>query len=234
MSTLWKIGVIGDKHINLNYLKDTMEDAHKVTIEGKDFFVGKYKIVQLILCNCFDDKDIELSVDVFKNNFNVHLVVGLAVGSSLSDEVKLCDMVFAHDVIDLRDIKDFEQGERVSYATDCMTRRIAIEAYNRIKMKSWSYHIGRIISTQEIIVSKEKRMSLFRESGACCIDSISAKIGFEASKKNLKYFFMCIIADAANHNSVVIRNEFSPIAAHCASSFFKKFLNEIFTKVISV
>lgn len=229
------LGIIGAMDIEVDSLKNEMENPAINIIAGKDFYEGVIGGKDVVVVKCGIGKvNAAMCTQILADRYNVDAVINTGVAGSLNNDIDICDIVIStvaqeHDmdvtalgyekgIIPDMDVSIFEADRKLVE----LTKKSAKEAGLDVKVFE-----GKVVSGDQFISTHEKKKSLKNSFGGDCAEMEGAAIAHVASLNNIPFLVIRAISDKADGGAHMDYPTFEKKAA--ANSIL--LLNEIIKNV---
>ncbi len=223
------LGIIGAMTVEVESLKQIMEEVEIITVSGIDFYRGK-------LCG----KDVVVAVSgVGKVSaaicaqtmiivFKVNAIINIGVAGGLSPKLKVCDIAVATAVVEhdmdtsaLGDPIGFISGLNLVYM-NC-DEKISEALYNASK-KLVNTEKGIIASGDQFISNIEKKTFIVDSFNAIATEMEGAAIGHVCLVNKVQFGVLRAISDGADDGAPMSFEEFTVKAVKNSISIIIEFL----------
>ena len=229
------LGIIGAMDIEVDSLKNEMENPAINIIAGMDFYEGVIGGKDVVVVKCGIGKvNAAMCTQILADRYNVDAVINTGVAGSLNNDIDICDIVIStvaqeHDmdvtalgyekgIIPDMDVSIFEADRKLVE----LTKKSAKEAGLDVKVFE-----GKVVSGDQFISTHEKKKSLKTSFGGDCAEMEGAAIAHVASLNNIPFLVIRAISDKADGGAHMDYPTFEKKAA--ANSIL--LLNEIIKNV---
>ena len=229
------LGIIGAMDIEVDSLKNEMENPAINIIAGMDFYEGVIGGKDVVVVKCGIGKvNAAMCTQILADRYNVDAVINTGVAGSLNNDIDICDIVIStvaqeHDmdvtalgyekgIIPDMDVSIFEADRKLVE----LTKKSAKEAGLDVKVFE-----GKVVSGDQFISTHEKQTSLKNSFGGDCAEMEGAAIAHVASLNNIPFLVIRAISDKADGGAHMDYPTFEKKAA--ANSIL--LLNEIIKNV---
>ena len=220
------LGIIGAMDIEVDSLKNEMENPTINKIAGMDFYEGVIGGKDVVVVKCGIGKvNAAMCTQILADRYNVDAVINTGVAGSLNNDIDICDIVIStvaqeHEkgIIPDMDVSIFEADRKLVE----LTKKSAKEAGLDVKVFE-----GKVVSGDQFISTHEKKESLKNSFGGDCAEMEGAAIAHVASLNNIPFLVIRAISDKADGGAHMDYPTFEKKAA--ANSIL--LLNEIIKNV---
>lgn len=229
------LGIIGAMDIEVDSLKNEMENPAINKIAGMDFYEGVIGGKDVVVVKCGIGKvNAAMCTQILADRYNVDAVINTGVAGSLNNDIDICDIVIStvaqeHDmdvtalgyekgIIPDMDVSIFEADRKLVE----LTKKSAKEAGLDVKVFE-----GKVVSGDQFISTHEKKEGLKNSFGGDCAEMEGAAIAHVASLNNIPFLVIRAISDKADGGAHMDYPTFEKKAA--ANSIL--LLNEIIKNV---
>lgn len=221
-----RIGIIGAMELEVETLKSKMKLEEIITKASMDFYKGTLDGTKVVVVKSGVGKvNAALCVQILIDVFRVSYVINTGIAGSLCADLDIGDIVISSDAVhhdmDVRifgyalgevpgiGIREFKADERlVALAEKC-----CLEAN-----PDTSVRIGRIVSGDQFISSKEIKNSLIENFQGLCTEMEGASIAQGAYLNKIPFVIIRAISDKADDSAQEDYPTFEKKAAqHCAN-----------------
>lgn len=229
-----RVGIIGAMSIEVDFIKSKMTFIDEKKYAGFNFYLGKYKNLDIVLTICGIGKvNASSCTQILIDRFNVSKIINTGIAGSLNDDVKLCDIVISdnvtyHDVRQIQMISCYPYKE--FFCANKELINLAIRAYQNICPKENNYHIGRIVSGESFISDKNLKQAIIESYNPYCVEMEGAAIGHVAEINDVPFVIIRSISDNADENATISYEEFEKISANISAKLVLKMLELLITE----
>lgn len=222
-----KLGIIGAMSVEVQTLKETMEELKVSTRAGMEFYEGTLEGLPAVVVQCGVGKvNAALCVQVLCDCYGVTHVVNTGVAGSLCAELDIGDLVISDDAM----YHDFNcapinpcyavgqvPGLPVrSFAADKELINMAFNAAESVN--PGHVRIGRVASGDQFVCSKDQKNQIIEDTGALCTEMEGTAIAHAAWRNDVPFVIIRAISDKADDSAEMDYPTFENIAAHrCAN-----------------
>lgn len=232
-----KIGIIGAMELEVETLKAAMNVTKTLKKAGMDFFEGTLHETPVVVVRSGIGKvNAAICVQILADIFQVTHIINTGIAGSLNAALDIGDIVISKDVIhhDM-DVTIFgyapgevpQLGVREFPADETMIQ--LAEAARREATPDVKLVIGRVVSGDQFISSKEVKQRLIDTFQGDCAEMEGAAIAHAAYLNQLPFIIIRAISDKADDSAEMDYPTFERRAAHhCAlltENFVQKILN---------
>lgn len=221
-----KLGIIGAMSVEVQTLKEAMQDLTVSTKAGMEFYEGKLEGLDAVVVQCGVGKvNAALCVQVLCDLYGVTHVVNTGVAGSLCNELDIGDLVISDDAM----YHDFNcapinpcyavgqvPGLPVrSFKADDDLMKLAFDAAEAVN--PGHARIGRVASGDQFVCRKDQKLQIIADTGALCTEMEGAAIAHAAWRNSVPFVVIRAISDKADDSAEMDYPTFENIAAHrCA------------------
>ena len=222
-----KLGIIGAMQIEIETLKQNMENLQTREYAGMSFFEGTLEKLPVVVVVCGVGKvNAALCVQALCDIYSVTHIVNTGVAGSLCAELDIGDFVISRDAM----YHDFDchvlsglypVGQVPGMAVRAFPADEALMdlAYNAAEQVYAGHaRIGRIASGDQFICDKAVKQKIVEDTGALCTEMEGAAIAHAAWKNGVPFVVIRAISDKADDSAEMDYPTFEAIAAkRCAA-----------------
>lgn len=203
------IGIIGAMDEEVSQLKKIMTNTKVHNIASMDFYEGLIKNKRVIVVRCGIGKvNAAICAQVLIDKFNVEGLINTGIAGSLNVKIDIADMVLSKDAIQ-HDMNatgfGYDYGEIPRMKSSIFVADIDMIEKARIAClkvnPDINVHVGRILSGDEFVQSKEKKSWLLSQFGGYCVEMEGAAIAHVASLSNIPFLIIRGISDKADDSA---------------------------------
>ncbi|SCG83687.1 S-adenosylhomocysteine/5'-methylthioadenosine nucleosidase [Proteiniborus sp. DW1] len=220
-----KVGIIGAMPIEVDIIKNELENCFVETHAGLDYYIGKIKDIEVILLVCGIGKvNAAVYTQILIDQYSVDAIINTGIAGGLSDDIKHLSVVISnqltyYDVRRIQMINCFPNQE--FFIADANLIDLAIKIS---KSYDLDYHIGTIISGEDFITDTRRKKELHQIYKALCVEMEGAAIAHTAFVNNIPFLVIRSISDLANEATVKDYKKFEEIAAHKSANLAKEMI----------
>ena len=230
-----KIGIIGAMAVEVEALKDIMQNKTTQIISSVEYCSGKIKNIDCVVAEAGVGKvNAAVCTQTMILRFNPDVVINIGVAGGLSPELDVCDIAIADRVVEhdmdttpLGDEAGFITGlNKVYISTDEKISELMFQSAKEIsKIKVIK---GTIASGDQFIASEEKRNRIIKTfDNAVAAEMEGASIGHVCAMANKPFAVLRAISDGANSDSNMDFPTFTKLAAKNSVDIILKMLEKI-------
>lgn len=232
---MYKIGIIGAMELEVEELKSTMQSSTITQKAGMEFWEGSLNGQNVVVVKSGIGKvNAALCVQILADLFQVTHIINTGVAGSLDASLDIGDIVISKDAIhhDV-DVQVFgyplgevpQLGVRAfeADATLIQLAKTACEIANPgLKIK-----IGRVVSGDQFISSKEIKEKLIQEFQADCTEMEGASIAHGAYLNQIPFVIIRAISDKADNSAEMDYPSFERAAAKHSARLVEQLMAHI-------
>lgn len=216
------IGIICAMAIEVEGLKEMMENREDFTYAGVVFTKGTIEGREVVAAECGVGKvNAAMCAQMMIDRFNPDVIINSGVAGALVEDVTLCDMVVADDVVQhdmnatalgdpLGEIT-FPDGNRIFFPCD---KAVADKLYEISKTVEGSETFrGRIASGDLFVSRRSKRQRINIRFNALACEMEGAAIGHVCFRNGVPFCVFRVISDDLNKNQGMDFKAFCRIAS---------------------
>lgn len=230
-----KIGIIGAMDLEVDHLKSEMTVAKIVTKANMDFYEGTLNGASVVIVRSGIGKvNAALCVQILADVFEVSHVINTGVAGSLNAKLDIGDILISKDALhhDM-DVTIFgyklgevpQMGFR-EFVADERLAALAKEACEKVN-PDINAVIGRVVSGDQFISSKEVKEKLITEFQGDCAEMEGASIAHGAHLNNIPFVIIRAISDKADDSAEMDYPTFEAAAAKHSAALVKELVKNI-------
>ena len=238
MATNYTYGIIGAMdHEIQTFLKD-LENKKEENKYGLTFYLGKLKKYEVVIVKCGVGKvNAGRTTQILISEYSPKYIINTGIGGGLNNQLNIGDIVISTDLIQ----HDFDvtflgyakgymcTGENNKEPTKYLADNDLSEKIKKVLEKvcgERKVFLGRILTGDMFISSKEKREELVRDFGGYSCEMEGAAIAQVASLNKVPFTVLRVISDLPSGKGPEDYNNFEMEAARLSSLALETFLDE--------
>ena len=219
-----KLGIIGAMAIEIETLKENMENITLSSHAGMEFYEGMLEGLPVVVVQCGVGKvNAAMCAQILCSCYGVTHLVNTGIAGSLSAQLDIGDLVVSRDAMyhDFDCVHfGYEMGkvpgmDVVSFPADSMMMEYAYTAAETVN--PGHTRIGRIASGDKFVAEKELKEKIIAITGGLCTEMEGTAIAQTAYRNGIPFVILRAISDKADDSAEMDYPTFERIAAHrCA------------------
>lgn len=218
-----KLGIIGAMEVEIQTLKDAMENLTATERAGTHFYEGTLRGLPVVLVQCGIGKvNAAICTQLLCDCFGVTHIVNTGIAGSLCAELDIGDTVVSTEVLH----HDFDcthfgylpcqiPGLPQGFPADLELQALALEG---IRATGGQAHGGRIASGDQFVAAQAQKEQILARTGAICTEMEGAAIAQTAYRNQIPFVILRAISDKADHSAEMDYPTFERMAAiRCAA-----------------
>lgn len=220
-----KLGIIGAMKIEVDTLKENMENKTVTIRAGMEFCEGTLEGFPVVVVQCGVGKvNAALCVQILCDLFEVTHLVNTGIAGSLSNELDIGDLVISRDAM----YHDFDCGgfgyphgkvpgmDVIAFPANEMMIGFALAAAEAVN--PGHAKVGRVATGDQFICDKAVKNNIIEITGALCTEMEGGAIAQAAYRNEVPFVIIRAISDKADDSADMDYPTFEAIAAHrCAT-----------------
>ena len=230
-----RIGIIGAMDLEVEQLKSQMELERVVTKASMDFCVGRLNETDVVIVRCGIGKvNAALCAQILADVFEVSHIINTGVAGSLNAELDIGDILVSKDALhhDM-DVTIFgyqlgevpQMGFREFKADEHMIES-AVNSCREVN-PDLHVHVGRVVSGDQFISSKEVKQRLITEFQGDCAEMEGASIAHGAYLNQIPFVIIRAISDKADDSAEMDYPTFEKAAARHSAALVAHMLTQL-------
>ena len=228
-----RIGIIGAMSIEVEALKEKLEDSREETVSGIDFFCGRLCGKDVVIAKCGIGKVFAaICAQTMILRFGVTHIINTGIAGTLTEELDILDVAIANGVVQ-HDMDTSPIGDpvglisginMVTLPTSLKMGEIAEAVANELGIKS---RRGIVASGDQFISSSERKDFIKNTFGAVCCEMEGAAIGQVCYVNGVDFVIIRCISDNASGEAEMEYPEMVKIAAAKSQQLVEAILERI-------
>lgn len=220
-----KLGIIGAMTIEVEALKEVMENMRVSRHAGMEFCEGNLDGLETVVVQCGVGKvNAAICAQVLCDCFGVTHLVNTGIAGSLNAKLDIGDLVVSRDAMyhDFDCVHfGYEMGrvpgmDVVAFPADAALLDLASAAAELVNPGHTT--IGRVASGDLFVAEKAAKEAIIAKTGALCTEMEGAAIAHTAYRNGIPFVILRAISDKADDSAEMDYPTFERIAAHrCAA-----------------
>ena len=227
------IGIIGAMEIEVNVLKNLMDEAKIEVVSSIEFYRGKINGTDTVVAVAGVGKvNAAVCAEAMILKYAPTCIINVGVAGGLSDDLKIGDIAVATAVAEhdmdtspIGDPKGFITGINTVYMnTD---KRVSDMMYNAVVKNGLNVKRGVIASGDQFIASDAQRRFIINEFNAIAAEMEGASIGHVCTMNKVPFAVLRAISDSADSSSDMDFPTFAKMAAENSVKIILEFLKDV-------
>ena len=220
-----KLGIIGAMKIEVDALKENMENKTITVRTGMEFCDGTLEGLPAVVVQCGVGKvNAALCVQILCDCYGVTHLVNTGIAGSLSNELDIGDLVVSQDAM----YHDFDCGgfgyphgkvpgmDVTAFPADETMIGYAVSAAETVN--PGHVKVGRVATGDQFICNKEQKNTIIENTQALCTEMEGGAIAQAAYRNSVPFVIIRAISDKADDSADMDYPTFEAIAAQrCAA-----------------
>lgn len=215
-----KIGIIGAMAVEVQLLKDIMENVNVTTVSGIEYYSGTISDVDVVVAQAGVGKvNAAICAEAMILKFEPSAIINVGVAGGLSAKLKVGDIAVADFVVE-HDMDTSVLGDPLGFITGIDMVKIPCADWVSETLLQVAKNIdgvnavcGTIVSGDQFISSKEKKNWLVDTFGGIATEMEGASIGHVCYMNDIPFGVLRSISDSADDEADMSFNEFCNMAA---------------------
>lgn len=215
------LGIIGAMEIEVNRIKEQMEDVSVTDKAGMSFFEGKWNGNDVVVVRSGIGKvNAAVCAQILADTFHADAIINTGIAGSLKNEINIGDIVLSTDaiqhdmdaqgfgyapgVIPQMEVSDFQADEKLIE----LAKKCCAEVCPDIQVFT-----GRVVSGDQFISDKKKKEWLSSQFEGLCAEMEGAAIAQAAYLNHVPFLIIRAISDKADDSATMDYPGFEAMAA---------------------
>ena len=217
---MMKLGIIGAMAIEIETLKQQMEDTRCNLRTGMEFWEGKLENLDVVVVQCGVGKvNAAMCAQILCACYGVTHLVNTGIAGSLCAQLDIGDLVISRDAMyhDFDCVHfGYEMGkvpgmDTVSFPADETLIRFAQTAAETVH--PGHCHLGRIASGDQFVAEKPLKEQIISRTQGLCTEMEGAAIAHTAYRNGVPFVILRCISDKADNSAEMDYPTFERMAA---------------------
>lgn len=210
----YKVGIIGAMDEEVEILINKMSNKTITDKAGMVYYSGQLSSKDVIVVKCGIGKiNAAVCSQILISEFNVDVIINSGVAGALDNDLNIGDIVISKDTLN-HDMDTTAFGDE--YGVIPRMEKSIFEAEKKLidlAMKSGKKYnistvIGRVVSGDQFIASKEKKEWLVKQFNGTCAEMEGVSIGQTAYLNDVPFLILRAISDKADGSAFVAYEDF--------------------------
>ena len=228
------IGIIGAMEVEVQALKDLMDNAELKEISSVVFYRGKINGIDTVVAVAGVGKvNAAVCAQTMILEYSPDYIINTGVAGGLSEELKIGDVAVADKVAE-HDMDTSPLGDELGFITGINKVYMQCDEYISGLMYDAAKSVdginavrGTIASGDQFIASEEQRRFIKKNFNAVAAEMEGAAIGHVCTMNNVKFGVLRAISDGANSDSTIDFPTFTKMAVKNTVEIITKMLNKL-------
>ena len=228
------IGIIGAMEVEVQALKDLMDNAELKEISSVVFYRGKINGIDTVVAVAGVGKvNAAVCAQTMILEYSPDYIINTGVAGGLSEELKIGDAAVADKVAE-HDMDTSPLGDELGFITGIDRVYMPCDEYISGLMYDAAKSVdginavrGTIASGDQFIASEEQRRFIKKNFNAVAAEMEGAAIGHVCTMNNVKFGVLRAISDGANSDSTIDFPTFTKMAVKNTVEIITKMLNKL-------
>lgn len=215
-----KLGIIGAMKAEVAQLKEAMNSPEVISAAGMDFYTGAIAEKPVVVVQSGIGKvNAAVCTQLLIDRFDIQGIINTGIAGSLKEEINIGDIVLATDLVH-HDVDtggfgyppgQIPQMDIFSFPADEELRQTAMECFEAMNPEAKA-HCGRILSGDQFISDKQKKLWLSNTFNGYCTEMEGAAIAQAAYLNRIPCLIIRSISDKADDSAHMVYEEFEKLA----------------------
>lgn len=228
------IGIIGAMEVEVQALKDLMDNAELKEISSVVFYRGKINGIDTVVAVAGVGKvNAAVCAQTMILEYSPDYIINTGVAGGLSEELKIGDVAVADKVAE-HDMDTSPLGDELGFITGINKVYMQCDEYISGLMYDAAKSVdginavrGTIASGDQFIASEEQRRFIKKNFSAVAAEMEGAAIGHVCTMNNVKFGVLRAISDGANSDSTIDFPTFTKMAVKNTVEIIVKMLDKL-------
>ena len=226
------LGIIGAMDAEVIQIKEALTDVEIITKAGMDFYKGKLNDKPVVIVRSGIGKvNAGICTQILADIFNVTAIINTGIAGSLKAEINIGDIVLScdalqHDVDAVNfgyELGVIPQMKESIFKADEPLIELSKKCCKNV-CKDINIHIGRVVTGDQFISSKEKKEWLIENFKGYCTEMEGAAIAQAAYLNNIPFIIIRAISDKADDSATMDYPTFEAMAIKNSVNLIKEII----------
>ena len=214
------LGIIGAMDEEVAKLKEHMSDVEVITKASMDFYKGKLNGKDVVVVRSGIGKvNAAICTQILVDDFKITAVINTGIAGSLRNEINIGDIVLSTDALE-HDVEATAFGypigqiprmDTLAFEADKNLIALAETCCTKVNPDIKTF-VGRVVSGDQFIASKEKKEWLVENFAGFCTEMEGASIAHCAYLNNIPFLVIRAISDKADDSAQMDYPTFEALA----------------------
>ena len=214
------LGIIGAMDEEVAKLKEHMSDVEVITKASMDFYKGKLNGKDVVVVRSGIGKvNAAICTQILVDDFKITAVINTGIAGSLRNEINIGDIVLSTDALE-HDVEATAFGypigqiprmDTLAFEADKNLIALAETCCAKVNPDIKTF-VGRVVSGDQFIASKEKKEWLVENFAGFCTEMEGAAIAHCAYLNNIPFLVIRAISDKADDSAQMDYPTFEALA----------------------
>lgn len=229
-----RIGIIGAMTVEVQMLKDMMQNVNVAKASGIEYYAGTISDVDVVVAQAGVGKvNAAICTEAMILKYEPSAIINIGVAGGLATALKVGDIAIADTVVE-HDMDTSALGDPIGFISGIdiinipcagwVTEALGVAAQ---KIDGINTLCGTIVSGDQFISSKEKKTELVNRFGAIATEMEGASIGHVCYMNDVPFGVLRAISDSADDEADMSFNEFCEMAAKNSLKVILSFLETV-------
>ena len=229
-----KLGIIGAMTVEVQTLKEKLENLQITTRAGMEFYSGDLEGLPCVVVQCGVGKvNAAMCAQILCSQFSVTHLVNTGIAGSLNAELDIGDLVVSRDAMyhDFDCVHfGYEMGkvpgmDVVAFPADENMMTLALNAAEAVN--PGHAKVGRVASGDLFVAQRAAKEAIIAKTGAVCTEMEGAAIAQTAYRNSVPFVILRAISDKADDSAHMDYPSFEAIAARRCANVAMKLAKEL-------
>ena len=216
------IGIIGAMGLEVEELRDALEDRAETVLAGRSFYSGRLGGTGVVVvCSGIGKVNAAITAQMMIDRFEVEAIINTGIAGAVHPDLKVLDVVVSRELCYhdynagfLQDYPPYIDG---IYASESLTEA-AVEAFQQIDHGSSCCFAGKIASGDQFIESSEVKNRIVESFHPMCVEMEGAAIGHTCTVNEIPFVIIRTMSDNADEEAADSATNFEEVAARHSAS----------------
>lgn len=214
------LGIIGAMDEEVAKLKEYMTEVEVTTKASMDFYKGKLNGKDVVVVRSGIGKvNAAICTQILVDDFKISAVINTGIAGSLRNEINIGDIVLSTDALE-HDMEATAFGypvgqiprmDTLAFKADKALIELAEKCCAKVNPDIKTF-VGRVVSGDQFIASKEKKEWLIENFTGCCTEMEGAAIAHCAYLNKIPFLVIRAISDKADDSAQMDYPTFEALA----------------------
>lgn len=222
------IGIIGAMPSELADIRNDLGEAKIEKYASYEFYINEFDGKKIINVCCGVAKvNSAIATQILIDKFDVDCIINTGIAGGMNDNVKVCDIVIANEVMHHDVTTRFLENYPPYCGSYPADKKLIAIAKKSCEKNDFNYFVGKIVSGEQFISDNELKNKIISDFSPHAVDMESASIGHCCYRNSMPFATIRCVSDNADDDGEMSFDEFEKIAAKKVADVVLTMIKEI-------